>query len=134
MQLPHDKIILYDGHCGLCSKSVQWVLRHDPQGLFKFAAIQSELGQAIYREAGLDPADPSTMILAIGERRLVRSSGALEIVRHLGFPWRLLAMLRVVPVPLRDWVYKWVANHRLALGGTATCMLPKPEWRDRFLT
>lgn len=132
MTLPHDKIIVYDGQCGLCSKSVQWVLRHDRQGLFKFAAIQSELGQSICREAELDPANPSTMILAIGDLRLVRSSGALEIACHLDFPWRSLAVLRVVPVPLRDWIYQWVANHRHWLGGT-TCMLPKPEWRDRFL-
>ena len=130
--LPHDKIILYDGACGLCSKSVQWVLRHDPQGLFKFAAIQSELGQKLYREAGLDPADPSTLLLAIGERRLLRSSASLEIARQLRFPWCCLSVLKIIPTSWRDGTYAALARRRKWFG-EPTCALMKPEWHGRFL-
>jgi predicted DCC family thiol-disulfide oxidoreductase YuxK len=75
-----------------------------------------------------------TVILAVGNDIFSRSDVALEIVRRLGFPWSLLYVFKWVPRPIRDAVYNWVARNRYRwFGRREECMLPRPEWRERFL-
>lgn len=127
-------LVLYDGECGLCNRSVQTILRHDRRGAFRFAALQSELGQALLARHGLPPQAMNTVVLVDGQRAFTQSRAALRIAGKMDRPWPLLGAFRLVPAPLRDFVYDWVARNRYRwFGRTDACMLPPPEVRARFL-
>jgi len=127
-------IIVFDAECLLCSANAQFVLDHDRQGRFLLASMQGEAGSALYRRFGIDPADPDTLIVVEGDRVRRDSDAILAIWAGLGWPWRAGAMFRVVPRPLRDSVYRWVARNRYRLFGKRdTCWLPDPAFRDRML-
>ncbi|MDZ5646755.1 thiol-disulfide oxidoreductase DCC family protein [Nitrospirillum sp. BR 11828] len=132
---PDDKpIIVFDGHCVLCSGFAQFVMRHDPAGRFRLMAAQTPLGAALYRHYGLDPVDYQTnLVLEDGVAR-VKSDSSIRVFECLGFPWSLLTLARLLPRPLRDALYSLVARNRLRwFGARAVCYLPTPEQRDRFI-
>lgn len=127
-------IIIYDGHCRLCSGFVQFVLRRDPQGRFRFIAAQSPLGAAIYRHYRFDPVDYETNILLEDGQPWFKSEGSIRMFVKLGFPWSLFALGRVLPLALRDRLYDLIARNRLRwFGARSTCHLPAPEHAGRFL-
>ncbi|HZT49021.1 MAG TPA: DCC1-like thiol-disulfide oxidoreductase family protein [Hyphomicrobiaceae bacterium] len=132
---PDDKALLvFDGVCVLCSGLARFVLERDTGFAFRFATAQSPLGQALMRHYGLDPHFFETnLVLADGRAHARLDSVALVGVR-LGGAWRALAVLRLLPTPLGDWIYDRVAQSRYALFGRSEhCMLPPPRWRERFL-
>jgi predicted DCC family thiol-disulfide oxidoreductase YuxK len=132
-------LLFYDGECGVCTRSVRLVLRHDRAGPLRFASLRGEHGAALSRRhpelSGVD-----SMIWVDQpeggnrERLLLRSDAALEVARYLGGWWRLFGVLRIMPRRLRDWFYDWFARnrHRFA-GGPEACTVPGPEERARFL-
>ena len=139
---PASSVILYDGLCGLCDRYVQFVLRRDHRHSFRFAPLQGAYGKRTLARQGidLDDGDPKTMVLVEkadgpGERVRFRSDAVLAVITGLGGPWRLAGILRVVPRPLRDVVYDWVARvrHRI-FGKLDACAIPAAgEAADRFL-
>ncbi len=127
-------IVLFDGVCTLCDRSVQFILDHDPAGAFRFASLQSEVGRQLLQRCGLEPGALDSVVLVEGDRCLTRSDGALGIARHLSRPWRWLAIGRWAPRILRDAVYDGVARNRYRWFGTReACRLPTPDLRARFL-
>ena len=128
-------LIVFDGVCALCSGFVRFVLRHDKARRYRFLAAQSDLAAALYRHYGL-PADHWETNLLIRDGRLfVRSEGAIEIVSGFGGPWRGLKLLRLIPRPVRDWLYDGVAGNRYRwFGRHDLCLIPDPTQADRFLT
>ncbi|MCC6924896.1 thiol-disulfide oxidoreductase DCC family protein [Novosphingobium sp.] len=127
-------IIVFDALCVLCSANAQFVLRHDRRGLFHLASMQGEVGSALYRRFGIDPADPETLIVVEGDHALRDSDAVLAIYAGLGWPWRMLGLLRLVPRALRDPVYRLVARNRYRLfGKRATCWVPSAEHQARIL-
>jgi len=132
-------ILLYDGVCGLCHRSVQFVLRHDAAGRFRFAALQSAFAAGILSRYGRDPRDLDTVYLLLdeggaNERLLCRSDAILAVLRELGGPWALLATARVLPRTLRDRAYAFLARRRYRwFGRSDQCLLPRAEVRSRFL-
>ena len=127
-------VLLFDGVCNLCNGSVQWVLRHDARAQFRFAALQSDTGQALLRRFGLDSAQLDTVVLVDGDRIFLRSDAPLEVARRLGGGWALLYIFKLLPLPLRNAVYDWVARHRYRwFGRQESCMLPRAEWKGRFV-
>jgi predicted DCC family thiol-disulfide oxidoreductase YuxK len=130
----HPSILLFDGVCNLCSGAVRFVIRHDPRGRFRFAALQSETGRRLLVQHGLSADALDTFVLIGGARCFTRSDAAIELVRRLEGPWRWLALLRVVPRSIRDRLYRVVARHRYRwFGRTESCMVPTPELARRFL-
>lgn len=130
-------IVLFDGVCNLCSGAVQFILDRDPSARFRFASLQSERGRAILAEHGLPvpEGDPDTILLVEGARVTSRSTAALRIARYLSFPWFLGYAAMVVPRPLRDLVYRFVARNRYRwFGKTETCRVPTPALRARMLS
>lgn len=120
--------------CNLCNASVQWILRRDHKGVFRFAALQSETGQALLKKFGLSPENFDTVVLVEGESIFTRSDAALGIVQRIGGLWSVLAIFKLMPRPLRNAVYDWVAQNRYRwFGRQEACMLPSPEWEGRFL-
>ena len=125
-------ILVFDGKCMLCSRSVRFVLKHDRHGRFRFATAQSALGQALYRHYGLDAVDYDTYLLLADGQIHVKSNGSLRVFQLLGFPFSWLAAGRLVPRAARDWVYDLVARNRLRwFGSRDVCMLPEPRFADR---
>lgn len=136
--LPVDRadqpVILFDAECVLCSANAQFVLRHDQIGQFRLASMQGEVGAYIYRQHGLDPRNPISMLVVEGDRVRQDSDAVLSIYERLGFPWRLLGVFRLVPVYLRDPAYRWVARNRYRIfGKRKSCWVAPPEYRDRLL-
>ena len=132
-------ILFYDGVCGLCDRAVQFVLRHDRHGRFRFAALQSAVAAEVLERHGRDPRDLDTMFLLVDagtprERLLSRSDGVCELLRRLGGGWAVLALARVLPRGMRDRAYDLVARHRYRwFGRFERCALPPPGARERFL-
>jgi predicted DCC family thiol-disulfide oxidoreductase YuxK len=134
--MPHalGPIILFDAECVLCSTNAQFVLKHDKQGHFRLASMQSEVGARLYREHGMDPKDPSSLLVIEGSEARHDSDAVLSIYEALGYPWRLASILRIVPVFLRDPVYRWVARNRYHLFGKRTsCWVAPDTFKDRIL-
>ncbi|MBL9133257.1 MAG: thiol-disulfide oxidoreductase DCC family protein [Verrucomicrobiaceae bacterium] len=129
-----DLLLLFDGVCHLCDGSVRFLVRHDRHARLKFAPIQSELGQKLYRQHGLDPAEPHTMLFITPRGAFSASSAVIEIARALGGIWSLAVMLKAIPRPLRDAAYLFIARNRYRwFGRHEACLLPTPELRARML-
>ena len=129
-----NPVIVFDSLCVLCSSHARFVLDHDRRGIFRLAAMQSEIGAAVYRRFGIDPDGPDTLLLVEGGRALRDSDAVIAIWQGLGGPWRLAAIGRLVPRALRDRVYRWVARHRYGLFGRRdACWRPPAQFRDRLL-
>jgi predicted DCC family thiol-disulfide oxidoreductase YuxK len=132
---PDDRpIIIFDGHCVLCSRFARFVLRHDRIANFRLMAAQSQLGQALYRHLSLDPVNFETNILFEDGRAWFKSEGSIRILSRLGFPWSLAVITTVIPRPLRDRLYDVVARNRIRwFGRQSACYLSDPGHQDRFL-
>ena len=127
-------LVLFDGVCVLCNGFVDFLLPRDPNGELTFGALQSEAGKQALRDAGLPDAMPETVIVIDDGRVYQESTAVLRVFRRLGWPWRALAWLRVVPRPLRDVVYRFIAKRRYRLTGRRdSCRIPSPTERARFL-
>jgi predicted DCC family thiol-disulfide oxidoreductase YuxK len=128
-------LIIFDGHCVLCSTGVQWMLARDPNGTSRFAAVQSPIPRAIYRHYGLDPdAFDTFMVLMDGEPHL-RWAGVTAAARTMPQPWRALGRLgRIVPAFVGDRLYDFVQRNRIAwFGARDACFAPAAAERQRFL-
>lgn len=135
MRLPHDNLILFDGVCNLCTKSVQFIVRHDKRETFKFLSIQSDLGRELYRASGLDPDDAQSFALITASQTFTRSDAALQIAVQFGGLWRLFAVFKLLPRGFRDWLYSFIASRRYAwFGRRDSCMIPSEDLRRRFLS
>ena len=135
-----NPIILYDGVCGLCNSLVQFLLKHDKDGRLRFASLQSDFAEKVLRRHGFDAKDLDTLHVVEnydqpGERVLQRSDAILRAGRELGGVWGASSSVaKIVPRPLRDLVYRFVASNRYRVFGKyETCMLPDPNQRSRFL-
>lgn len=112
--VPDDQpMLLFDGHCVMCSAFARFILKHDRHATFRLAAAQSPLGQAIYRQLNLNPTEFETNILLHQGRAWFKSEGALQMFRPLGFPWSSFRPLRALPRSRLDRLYNLVARNRL---------------------
>ncbi|MEM1058723.1 MAG: DCC1-like thiol-disulfide oxidoreductase family protein [Verrucomicrobiota bacterium] len=137
-----DAIVLFDGECGLCQGSVNWMLARDRQRTLRYAPLQGETARAILERHGKDPTVLSGMWLCEyphtpRERLLHRSDAALASLRHLGGFWRVLSWARFIPSALRNWVYGIIARNRYKWFGKkeagSACSLGTPEQRKMIL-
>lgn len=129
-----EPVVIFDGYCHLCDGTVRFLLRRDHRRRLRFAASQSPAGAALLARFPHRSDADDTLFLVEGDRLYERSTAALRIARHLGFPWRALTLLLAVPRPLRDAVYRFVARRRYRwFGRRDTCRLPTPDERARFL-
>lgn len=129
------KIILFDGVCNLCNGSVQFVIKRDKKDRFRYAALQSEVGQQLVQERHIDTKEVDSIILIEpGVAYFTKSDAALEIAKDLGGVWRLMALFHWVPRSIRNFVYDFVARNRYKwFGKKEACMVPTPELQAKFL-
>lgn len=128
-----EAIVLFDGECNLCNSSVQFIIKRDPAGYFKFASLQSETGRELLKQYGVSHQIDSLIVIE-NQRVFSKSSAALQICRKLNGFWRFLSVLRVLPPFIRDFLYDLVAKNRYNwFGKRESCMLPTAEMKKRFL-
>lgn len=131
-----NKIILFDGVCNLCNSTVQYVIKRDKRNVYRFAALQSEIGKKLAEERGIDTSQIDSIILIEpGVAYYTKSTAALKIARSFGGVWQLASVFEWIPEKIRDWVYDYIAKNRYKwYGKKAVCMVPSPENNERFLS
>jgi predicted DCC family thiol-disulfide oxidoreductase YuxK len=134
-------VVFYDGVCGLCNRTVQFILKRDRRKVFRFAPLQGPLANRILRAHGIDPSGLDTIYVAANcdvssnERLLARSDAAMFVLREIGGIWRVGAdVLGLLPRSVRDWGYDLIARNRYRIFGRyETCPMPSEGVRARFL-
>jgi predicted DCC family thiol-disulfide oxidoreductase YuxK len=134
----HDRfvepIVLYDGTCGLCSKSVRWILRHERDHELRFAPLQGSTAGELRAKHPEIPVELDSVVLVDADRVFLRSKTFLHVARHLRAPWRIGYYLRWFPAVVLDLGYRVIARLRYRIWGRAdACEIPSPENRARFL-
>ena len=132
-------LVLYDGVCGLCNRLLQFVLAHDRREVFRFASLQSAVGQAVVARGGGDPLAVSTFYVVADyqtpdARMFARSGAVLFVAGEVGWPWTAARVLGVVPKTILDRAYDFVARRRYRVfGRVERCLVARPEYRRRFV-
>ncbi|HTR80618.1 MAG TPA: thiol-disulfide oxidoreductase DCC family protein [Bacteroidota bacterium] len=128
-------IVLFDGVCGLCDRFVQFVIKHDKDGVVRFAALQSDAAQPLLKKFGLSGTGLSFIVLVEGDEHYTKSAAVFRTMKHFRGGWKQLSGLRVIPAPISDFVYDFVASHRYRwFGKYDQCVIPTQEQRRRFLS
>lgn len=127
-------VIVFDGVCVLCSGWIGFLLRHDREQRYRFAAMQTAAGRALLQVHGLDADDPMSFLLLDEEGARTDSDAVIAVLTGLGGLWRAACGFRLLPRALRDPAYRWLARNRYRwFGKKEACYLPTAEHRDRFL-
>lgn len=130
-----NPVVIFDGRCALCHRSIRWLIHKDPQKKLRFVPRQSEWVKTLFKEAAITPPHSDSLWLYDAPYLYEYSDAVLHATRYLSAPWRFLFLARYIPKPLRDIVYRWVAKHRYRWFGQYTeCPLPPPSWNDRFIS
>lgn len=127
-------IILFDGVCNFCNRTVNFLIRHDKQDLFRFTPLQSDIGRQLLVQYPLPDPAPDSIILLEGHRAYFKSDAFLHIMKKLPGGWKLLSGLRVIPRAVRDSLYAFIAKRRYRwFGKRSACRIPTPETAHKFL-
>ena len=134
MESKNHKIILFDGVCNLCNGAVTFIIKRDKKDVFKFAALQSEIGQQLISKFNIDTSKVDSIILIDGDKHYEKSSAALRIAKQLSGAYPLLFGFMILPKFIRNAVYDYIAKNRYKwFGKKESCMIPTPELKSRFL-
>ena len=126
-------VAIMDGDCALCAGGARAIARLDRERRFRIGRTQSPLGAALVRHYGLEPEDPETWLYLEEGRAWSGMEAIIRIGARLGGPGRLLGLMRVLPRPAREWLYRRIARNRYRFGRTDMCALPDPKLRARLL-
>ncbi len=127
-------ILLFDGVCNLCISVVNFIIKKDSKEKFKFAALQSESGQALLKKFGLSTNDFNSFVYISRDNYFIKSSAALHVLKELGGVWILFYIFIFFPRPIRDFVYNIIAKTRYRIFGKQnTCFLPSADVKRKFL-
>lgn len=129
----NTQLILFDGVCNFCNSSINFIIDHDPEKRFKFAPLQSDLGQSILKQFNKNTDDFDSVILLKNNQLFQKSDAAIEITKHLSGAWKYLAVFGVLPTFFLNFFYDIIAKNRYQIfGKSETCRMPTPELRERF--
>ena len=132
-------IVLYDGVCGLCNRAVQFLLKRDRHDRLRFASLQSDFAATALKRHGMDHQDLDTVYAVLnydeaGEVLLAKGDAILFFAKAIGGVWNIARLGKIIPRPIRNWLYDFVARHRYQVFGKYdACMLPDPKQRHKFL-
>lgn len=131
----NKKIILFDGVCNLCNSAVQFIIKNDKKDIFRFVALQSELGIEICNYIGVDQTKTDSIILYHpGVAYYYKSTAAIKIAEELGGIYSLISIFKIFPEKIRNYIYDYVAKNRYKwYGKKESCMIPTPELKEKFL-
>jgi len=128
-----NPIIIFDGECNLCNGTVDFLLKRDSKKQFRFASIQSEAAQLLFRKFQI-PSEVDSVILIKSNKVYFESDAAIEIAGMLPFPWKMGTIFRIIPKKIRDNIYRRIAKNRYRwFGKRDTCRIPAPSERESFI-
>ena len=128
-----DNVILFDGECHFCDRSVQFIIKRDPNGRYLFASLQSDIGRELLKKHRVSAHIDSLVLIEDGHY-YVKSTAALRICRNLTAMWKIMHTLIIIPAPIRDFFYDVFAKNRYKwFGKKDQCELPSPDIKKRFL-
>ncbi|HQY16924.1 MAG TPA: thiol-disulfide oxidoreductase DCC family protein [Ferruginibacter sp.] len=128
-------IILFDGICNLCNRSVQFIIKHDKEKVYRFAAFQSKAGQKLLQQYNLPLKQYSSFLLIENNKAYSQSTAALKVAKNLSGLVKLAVVFNIVPAGIRNIVYNFVARNRYQwFGKKRSCMVPTQDLKARFLT
>ncbi|WP_196893835.1 thiol-disulfide oxidoreductase DCC family protein [Aureivirga marina] len=135
MKKIEDKsVIFFDGVCNLCNNSVIFIIKRDSKNHFLFAPLQSEESKKLLQHYKYTVSELNTILLLENNKIFTKSSAALRIARKLKGLWFLMAIFLIIPKPIRDLVYDFIAKNRYKwFGKKESCMIPTPETKAKFL-
>lgn len=134
MNKKYDNIILFDGVCNLCNSTVRFIIKRDQKSIFKFTPIQSPIAQNILSENGAQNSDLDSFVLIEDGKKHIKSTAGLKVLKMLGWPLNIFYIFIIIPAPIRDVVYNLIAKSRYKVfGKKESCMVPLPEYTDRFI-
>ncbi|MFK7842042.1 MAG: thiol-disulfide oxidoreductase DCC family protein [Sphingorhabdus sp.] len=127
-------LIVFDSDCVLCSRSMRILAWMDRKNIFRLTPAQGDIGQAIYQSLDMPIDDYETFLVVEQSRVWGKSDAILQIIYRLGWPWRVLAVLRFIPRSIRDAIYMLVARHRYRIfGRRQACGLNQPSFSDKII-
>lgn len=127
-------IVVFDGVCNFCNSAVNFIIKRDPEGIFVFAPMQTELAKQLMQKHEIYNADIDTFLLIKNDQCFVFSTAALEITKDLTGLWYLFNLFRVIPSSVRDTIYKLFGRNRYRLfGRKEACIIPTEEVKSRFI-
>ena len=127
-------VVLFDGVCNFCNGMVNFLIRQDKKGIFRFAALQSETGQKLLEQHHLPKTDFDSFVLIENGKVYTSSTAGLRLYGKLPWYWKWTQLFWIIPRPLRNAVYALIARNRYRwFGKKEQCMLPTPDVRSRFL-
>lgn len=131
----NTQLILFDGVCNLCNGAIQFIIKKDTKGIFRFASLQSPLGKQLMAERGIDPKTTDSIILIDPNvAYYVKSTAALKIAKQFNGLYSVLSIFLILPEKLRDLVYDFIARNRYKwFGKKESCMIPSTELKALFL-
>jgi predicted DCC family thiol-disulfide oxidoreductase YuxK len=134
-----NPIVLYDGVCGLCNRAVRFLVKRDRHDRLRFASLQSEFAATLLKRHGVDHQDLDTVYVVLNqgeanEALLAKADATLFFARAIGGVWNLARLAGIIPRPIRNRLYDFVARHRYRVFGKyETCMLPDPQHKHKFI-
>ena len=134
-----NPIVLYDGVCGLCNRAVQFLLKRDRHDRLRFASLQSDFAATVLKRHGVDLQELDTVYVVLNqgeanETLLAKSDAFLLLTKEVGGVWSLARFGKIIPRPIRNWLYDFLARHRYQVFGKyEACMLPDPRHKHKFL-
>ena len=127
-------IVVFDGVCNFCNSAVNFIIKRDTAGVFAFAPLQTGLAKQLMKKHKIYNAEVDTFLLIKNDQCFVFSTAALEITKDLAGFWFLFNVFRVVPSPIRDYIYKVFGRNRYRLfGRQEACMIPTEGVRSRYI-
>ena len=128
------EIILFDGLCNLCNGSVNFILKRDRIGIFKFVSLQSDIGIELTNKYNIDTNVVDSILLIKNDKVFIKSSAVLEILKDMTIGWRVFRIGLIIPKVIRDYMYDVIAKYRYRIFGKKDeCPIPPKDVRDRFL-
>jgi len=125
-------IIIYDGECKLCDRSVRFIIDHEKDETLFFTHMNSSKGKEIRKSFGIDD-DYDSILLCEGDRLFGKSDAVLRISLYLKIPFSFLPFFFWVPLFIRDGLYDWVARKRYSWFGKDNCIVPDKRLKERFI-
>lgn len=130
--IENKRIVLFDGSCGLCNKSIKFIIRHEKKKELYFSALQSEFGTSVLKHFGLVGQD--SIVFIENGKAFIKSGAAIRICKYLKIPWPMIMGFIIVPPFIRNFFYDFIARNRIKWFGVAEyCEMITPELRKRFL-
>lgn len=129
-----NNVILFDGVCNLCNSAITFVIQRDKKDVFRYAALQSDIGNKLAEKYNINLDTVDSIILVTDKKAYVKSTAALRIALKLSSGWPLMSSFLILPAFFRNWVYDFIARHRYNwFGKKEACMIPTPALKSKFL-